>query len=239
MFNGFLNYSFFNKVLYHIKDGSIVSLSFKFFFLHVGMWFGFLFGMLPSFYKLCLTPFVNGYCTGSQRKKIFSWGHYSYLSRGLELINPQFIKVGSHTFFAKNNVLETWYEQYSTHEPCLKIGDNCSFGEFNHVSCFNRITIGNGILTGRFVLISDNSHGKLDESDIDVMPSKRIVFSKGEILIGDNVWIGDKVSILSNVKIGECSVIAANSVVCNDVPAYSVVAGCPAKVVKIVKKQVC
>ena len=53
-----------------------------------------------------------------------------------------------------------------------------------------------------------------------------------KLIINKNVWVGDKVSILSGVTIGEGSIVAANAVVTKDVPAYSVVAGNPAKVIK-------
>ena len=53
---------------------------------------------------------------------------------------------------------------------------------------------------------------------------------------GRNVWIGDKATVLPNVTIGDGAIIAANAVVAKDVPPYSVVAGCPAKVVKTIKE---
>ena len=55
------------------------------------------------------------------------------------------------------------------------------------------------------------------------------------ITVGDNVWIGDKVTILPNVTIGKGCVIAANAVVTKDVPEYSVVAGVPARIIKTIK----
>ena len=58
---------------------------------------------------------------------------------------------------------------------------------------------------------------------------------QGGIYIGDNVWIGDKVTILPNVTIGKGCIIAANAVVTKDIPEYSVAAGVPAKVIKIIK----
>ena len=59
-----------------------------------------------------------------------------------------------------------------------------------------------------------------------------MIVSKGPVVIGDNVWIGDKVTVLPGVTIGDGAVIAANAVVTKDVPAYSVVAGNPAKIIK-------
>ena len=65
------------------------------------------------------------------------------------------------------------------------------------------------------------------------LPLKREIFSKGPIRIGDNVWIGDEVTILSGVNIGNNSVIAANSVVTKDVPDDCYALGTPAEIKKI------
>jgi len=56
--------------------------------------------------------------------------------------------------------------------------------------------------------------------------------TKGSIIIGNNVWIGDNVIILSGVKVGDGAVIGAASVVTKDVAPYAIAAGNPAKVVK-------
>ncbi|WP_462405921.1 CatB-related O-acetyltransferase [Gracilibacillus sp. Marseille-QA3620] len=56
--------------------------------------------------------------------------------------------------------------------------------------------------------------------------------TKGSILIGDEVWIGDNALIMSGVHIGKGAIIAAGSVVTRDVPPYSIVGGNPAKVIK-------
>lgn len=58
------------------------------------------------------------------------------------------------------------------------------------------------------------------------------IVSKGMIEIGNDVWIGSHCVILSGVKIGDGAIIAANSVVNNDVPPYAIVGGVPAKVIK-------
>ena len=114
----------------------------------------------------------------------------------------------------------------------MTIGDNCDIGEHNHITACNKISIGNGVLTGRYVYIGDNSHGSLDITESETPPALRRLVSKGEVIIEDNVWIGDKVAILSGVRIGKGSVIGANSVVTKDVPPYTIVAGCPAKIIR-------
>lgn len=55
---------------------------------------------------------------------------------------------------------------------------------------------------------------------------------KGDIIIEDDVWIGNGATVLSGVKIGQGSVIAAGAVVSTDVPAYAVVGGVPARLIK-------
>ena len=116
--------------------------------------------------------------------------------------------------------------------PKLEIEDNCCFGAYNNITCANRITIGSGCLTGKWVTITDNSHGNTDYHSLQLPPKSRDITSKEPIVIGKNVWIGDKVTILPNVEIGDGAVIAANAVVTKDVPAYAIVGGNPAKILK-------
>jgi acetyltransferase-like isoleucine patch superfamily enzyme len=57
--------------------------------------------------------------------------------------------------------------------------------------------------------------------------------SKGPIILGDDVWLGENVLVLSGVNIGKGAVVAAGSVVVKDVPPYTIVGGNPAKVIKL------
>lgn len=87
-------------------------------------------------------------------------------------------------------------------------------------------------MTGKWVTITDNSHGDTDYNSLSIPPIKRPVTSKGPVFIGNNVWIGDKATILPGVTIGDGAVIAANAVVTKDVPPYSVVGGNPVRILK-------
>lgn len=155
------------------------------------------------------------------------------LHRPLELHGPENITIGDMTVFGSHCIVTAWEKYYAQSlSPSLVIGNNCDFGEYNHITCCNGITIGNNVLTGRWVTICDNSHGDSSKESMMIVPTERRITSKGKIIIGDNVWIGDKSTILSGVTIGKGVVIGANSVVTHDIPPYSVAVGNPATVVK-------
>lgn len=144
------------------------------------------------------------------------------------------IKIGSNTGIGHHTVLGCWvrYGNKDYKMPEIIIGNNCSIGEYCHITAINKITIGDGLLTGRFVYIGDNAHGELSWDNANIPPAKRNLTSKGEINIGRDVWIGDKVSICDGVTIGDNVIVGANSVVTHNVPSNCVIAGSPAKVVK-------
>lgn len=56
--------------------------------------------------------------------------------------------------------------------------------------------------------------------------------SKGDIIVGDDVWIGQNAIILSGINIGQGAIVAAGSIVTKDIPPYAIVAGNPAKIIK-------
>lgn len=153
-----------------------------------------------------------------------------FVQRGLFLRGGKFIVIGKKTRIDRNNILTAW--SLTSKIPELIIGENCDIGQYNHITCVNRVFIGNGVLTGRWVTITDNSHGNSSYESLQQRPSLRKVESKGDVFIGDNVWIGDKCTILPNVHIGEGVIVAANSVVTKDVPPYCVVGGNPAIILK-------
>ena len=149
------------------------------------------------------------------------------------LHDPEYISIGEKCSFQDYLYLTAWKEYQCEHfTPELTIGNNGSFGAFNHITCINKVQIGDNCLTGKWVTISDNNHGSTDFDILHEVPVNRKLYTKGPVIIGKNVWMGDKATILGGVTIGDGAVIAVNSVVTKDVPAYSVVGGNPAKVIK-------
>lgn len=84
----------------------------------------------------------------------------------------------------------------------------------------------------RNILITDNSHSNNTIEQLKVHPMQRPLFSKGPVVIGNRVWIGEMACIMPNVRIGDEAILPANAVVTKDVPQRCVVAGVPAKIIK-------
>ena len=94
------------------------------------------------------------------------------------------------------------------------------------IRCGNDITIGNNVVIGRNFYIQDSDfHTIINENETRLM-------NTAPIIIEDNVWIGANVMILKGVHIGKGAIIGAGTIVTKDVPAHTVVAGSPNRVLR-------
>jgi acetyltransferase-like isoleucine patch superfamily enzyme len=160
-----------------------------------------------------------------------SFGEKSIIEYPFRVTGEKYIDIKDNVIIGSRAVLSAWDSHSDlTFSPNISIGSNTRIGEYCHISAINKIEIGENVLTGRWVTIVDNAHGTTEMEMRNIAPAKRPLYSKGIIKIGDNVWIGDKVTIVADVSIGEGAIVAANSVVVKDVPPYSVVGGVPAEI---------
>lgn len=104
------------------------------------------------------------------------------------------------------------------------IGDNCHFNGFK-VLGRGRVTIGKGFHSGSGCKVITDTHNYKGSS----LPYDETYIVK-DVTIGDYVWLGQDVTILGGVTIGEGAIIQAGSVVVRDVPALSIAGGHPAAV---------
>jgi acetyltransferase-like isoleucine patch superfamily enzyme len=172
------------------------------------------------------------FTTQLYKRNFKSFGKGSIIASPTLLKAPKQISVGSSCTLNEGLLLRCYGENSS-----IIIGDGSAIGAQSSISCCNKITIGNGVRTGRMVIITDNSHGNNDSRlELDNNPILRPIVSKGEVIIDDNVWIGEKASIMPGVHIGKGVIIGSNAVVTKDIPPYSIAVGCPAKVIKTIEK---
>lgn len=172
------------------------------------------------------------------KKRLANIGKNSQIGQNFSIINPNGIFIGDDFSGGCDIALWSWNAVNIKGDDCkLIIKNNVSITDRCIISAANRIEIGNGCLLGRDTFITDNSHGKnITLEELDISPHERDIYSKGTVIIGDNVWTGKNVCIMPNVKIGNGAIIGANSVVTHNIPPYSVAVGSPAKVIKTIKK---
>jgi lipopolysaccharide O-acetyltransferase len=124
----------------------------------------------------------------------------------------------------------------SDSEQRLFFGDDVQLNDYVHIGAVQRVEIGSDVLIASKVFISDHNHGGYNEligdSEPFVPPLHRPLVAK-PVFIGDRVWIGEQACILPGVKIGEGAIVGAGSVVTRDVPANSIVAGNPARILRV------
>ncbi|MEP6762170.1 MAG: acyltransferase [Sporichthyaceae bacterium] len=114
------------------------------------------------------------------------------------------------------------------HEGTLRIGDKSVFGRDNTVNCYLDIEFGARCLVADWVYVCDFDH-KFDDLEVAIKDQGIV---KAPVRIGPDVWVGVKASILGGAMVGVGSVLAALTVLRGEVPAWSVVAGAPGRVVR-------
>jgi acetyltransferase-like isoleucine patch superfamily enzyme len=172
---------------------------------------------------------------GYKSRLFKQFGKNSTIKQHSTDIGEKYISIGSNSHIGDYGRLTAYsYYNYTKQSftPQIIIGDNCSIGEQSHITAINSIHIGNNVLTGPRVLITDNAHGASADDILDIAPNKRELVCNGSVIIEDNVWIGEGAMIMPNVKVGKGSIIAANSVVTKNIPPYCIAAGSPAKIIK-------
>jgi acetyltransferase-like isoleucine patch superfamily enzyme len=111
--------------------------------------------------------------------------------------------------------------------PELIIGRGSQVGDYCHITCSKRVEIGEDVLMGQRVFISDSNHVYRDIA----APILAQGLTARPVLIGAGTWLGNH-AVVVGCSIGRNCVIGANAVVTRDVPDYCVVAGAPARVIK-------
>jgi acetyltransferase-like isoleucine patch superfamily enzyme len=151
-----------------------------------------------------------------------------YLDQGVYLhACPNGIKIGRNSYLMHGSVLHVYNFRNLPHSG-IWIGQDSLIGEYNVIRGQGGVTIGNRVYTSPLVQLLAVNHVYQDPTRSFV---EQGITAEG-IGIEDDVWIGAGAIVTDGVHIGQGSVIAAGAVVTKDVPAHTVVAGVPAKVIK-------
>ena len=110
----------------------------------------------------------------------------------------------------------------------IKIGNNVGIGEFAYLGGGGGLEIGDDCIIGQYFSCHPENHNFNNSDDLIRLQG----VTRQGIRIGNNCWIGSKVTILDGVEIGENCVIAAGAVVTKSMPSNTIIGGVPAKVIK-------
>lgn len=150
-----------------------------------------------------------------------------------EIRNRRHISVGERFTTGKYCRLEA-YPSSGLSGKILLIGKDVQINDNVHIVAVQHVNIGDHVLIASKVFISDSNHGSYSgsiQSSPEEPPAQRPL-SVRPVNIGNNVWIGEFVTILPGVTIGAGAVIGSMSVVSRDIPGNCIAVGIPAKVIK-------
>lgn len=176
----------------------------------------------------------SGFRERSNRKKLDVCGQGTKLLGSIDRRVPGgYIGIGTKCLIQGNLVLERA-------ESRIEIGDNSLIGGGTILDCALAVTIENDVLVSYACIISDcdnhSSKFSLRQDDLaDWMNGMQHNWehsAKAPVRICRGAWIGARSIILKGVTIGEGAIVGAGSVVTRDVPAFTIVAGNPARILR-------
>jgi acetyltransferase-like isoleucine patch superfamily enzyme len=115
------------------------------------------------------------------------------------------------------------------HEGSVSIGAKTVMGQECTISAYQHVSIGRECIIADRVMLIDFDHGTVE---VD-RPIREQGIYKRDVRVGHNVWIGYGACVLRGVSVGDNSILGTSSVVTKDVPANAVVAGAPARTIRM------
>lgn len=143
------------------------------------------------------------------------------------LDGAQHIQIGSQCMIRPGAWLGVY--QSKNQKPVIMIGNDVYIGFSCCITAIESVSIGDGCVISDYFYASDHTHGHDPRKG---SPRHQELCSKGQIKIGLNCFIGQRVSILPGIELGEHCVVGAHSVVTKSFPSFSMIAGSPATLIK-------
>jgi acetyltransferase-like isoleucine patch superfamily enzyme len=133
------------------------------------------------------------------------------------------VKIGAGTVVGRLTQLDTLCDGY------IVIGEYSFIGHFSIITADHEVIIGDRVLLSPSCFITDANHSVYGKAPIIDLPPG----FQGDVQIDRGVWLGTMVVVTAGVHIGEGAVVGASAFVNHDIPAFSIAAGQPARVVKM------
>lgn len=187
---------------------------------------------IPELYELCHGKLLSLLW----RRHLASVGPHFHVSRGARIMGASRVSMGDH-FYAGPNLWIQAVQRYEgvAYDSQIVIGQRFSGSESVHIASSDMVVIGNDVLFGSRVHVTDHAHGRYSGKEQDAPgfpPLRRALLRGRKVRIGDNVWLGDNVVVLPGVTIGAGTVVGANSVVSRSLPPEVIAVGAPARPIK-------
>lgn len=201
--------------------------------------------LLNFFIKFLRFPFVIKYKIEStyrhikfRRKAVLTGSNYNFMP-GAQILFEYGSSYGDIELGESVTIYGTLFSQS---HGIIKMYDYTRLGARSCIRSVESVVVGAYTAIADDVVITDNDNHPVDPAfrrkmKVDALDGPMRAWhnsAHGEIVIGENVWVGEKSRIQKGVHIGDNSIIAAGSIVTHDIPANCIAAGIPAKVIKYI-----
>jgi lipopolysaccharide O-acetyltransferase len=159
-----------------------------------------------------------------------TFGERSSIRRPYSISGRTHVKLGARTAILGGSHIQaiTQYAGISYH-PCIEIGDDVYIGSNAYFTAIHGISIGDGSVLSEQVYITDEFHGMDPQAGLIM---KQPLTSKGPVIIGRACFLGFRASVMPGVILGDHCIVGANATVTRSFPAYSMIGGSPARLLK-------
>jgi acetyltransferase-like isoleucine patch superfamily enzyme len=178
----------------------------------------------------------------SRIRNIFNWpprgmrvGTGTIIQRPHRISAPECIDVGSRTLISRGALVQPILSNAGvTYTPKIKIGDDVYIGPNVYLAAMGGISIGDGSVLSESVYMNDATHGMDPEAGL-IMQQKLV--HRGDIQIGKRCFLGLRCAIMPGVTLGDHCIVGINSVVTKSFPAFCMVVGAPARIIKVYSRE--
>lgn len=157
-------------------------------------------------------------------------GADTWVLRPRRIVGKKYTEIGVNTVIMQgSNICAIAEYEGHSYSPSVLIGSRVYIGHNVWITAIGSISIGDGTVFSEQVYVTDFFHGFSPESGLIM---KQALETKGSVSIGANCFLGFRAAVMPGVVLGEWCIVGANSVVTHSFPAYSMIAGSPARLIK-------